>query len=64
MKILRWVCIAVVVTTLTVLGACSDSESSRGGRGHNQRYTYKVTGTCLKVRLLGKSLRLGSQELT
>jgi micrococcal nuclease len=38
MKALRWVCIvAVVVTALTVLGACSDPESSRGGGGaHNQ----------------------------
>lgn len=36
MKVPRWVCIAVVVTALTVVGACSDPESSRGGRGHNQ----------------------------
>src|SRR5215212_8098844 len=36
MKVLRWVCIAVVLTALTVLGACSDPESSREGRGHNQ----------------------------
>ena len=36
MKVLRWVCIAVVVTALTVVGACSEPESSRGGRGHNQ----------------------------
>ena len=37
MKVLRWVCIvSVVLTALTGVGACSDTESSRGGRIHNQ----------------------------
>jgi hypothetical protein len=36
MKVLRLACIAVVVTALTVVRACSNPESSHGGRGHNQ----------------------------
>jgi endonuclease YncB( thermonuclease family) len=36
MKVPRWLCIAVVLTALTVVGACSDPERSRGGRAHNQ----------------------------